>query len=96
MLEKDYFNVDGIEFEGSACITSGAVNPADALIDLPRGSLFLQTNGDVWRKTGTLPNAWALITSTGGGGASPDLDGGSSSSVYLVTQLFDGGNSLGQ
>lgn len=60
------FEIDnGIIIDGSAGIFSGSVSPI-GILNIPVGSLYLQTNGVSWKKTGSTsdPSDWAIQPSS--------------------------------
>lgn len=68
-IENNFFEVEGILLENGAALYSGAESPDDPPLNLPTGSIYLRTNGDVWSKS---TNAWTLIGGSGPGGGAFD------------------------
>jgi len=59
----------------------------DKLISMLIGSTFMQSAGVLWLKT-IMPNTWISIS---GGSSLTQLDGGAAASIYLISQVLDGG-----
>ena len=92
------FEVDELLVGEYAAILAGSADPSVALVDRPQGSLYLRTNGEVWRKSGSLPNAWVLIgtgTTTPSGVALGNVDGGFAVTNYGGGTPLDGGGASG-
>ena len=88
MLSDRYFEVEGVIFDNGVAIGSGDAVPGNE-IDLIAGSLYLQTDGTVWRKVGTQWTVAAgapVVTE-----AVINIDGGTATSVYGGVPPLDGG-----
>ena len=59
-LEQHFFEVDGILIGDGASIYSGSINPNT--LDLPIGSIYLRTNGELWKRNGL--SVWELVGGT--------------------------------
>ncbi len=57
------FEVDEIVLPNSVSLISGTVDPISASVDRPIGSIYIQTNGDVWSKTGSGTSDWQKVAS---------------------------------
>lgn len=57
------FEVDEIVLPNSVSLISGTVTPISAAVDRPVGSIYIQTNGDVWSKTGSGTGDWQKVAS---------------------------------
>jgi hypothetical protein len=51
----EFFDVDGIQFDGGPVIASGDLTPD---FSAPIGSIYLCTSGDLWKKQGPLNSDW--------------------------------------
>lgn len=60
------FEVDELAIAGLVHVSAGVADPAIALIDLPVGSLYLRSNGELWQKIGAMANEWAKVTAGSG------------------------------
>jgi len=59
---SNYFKVqDGLELHNDVVVVDGAINPSSVGYAAPQGSLYCQTNGDVWRKYGAGDTDWSRI-----------------------------------
>ena len=72
----------GIKFRDKTAVgtpTSGEVKTRELLLDLKNSSLYSSTDG-------------TDLIKLGGSSSDSNMDGGSASSVYLLSQTVDGGN----
>ena len=61
---KDYFEIDnGLLISNYSAIASGSNSPLTPLIDLPSGSLYLRTTGELWIKVTDIVIQWERIMS---------------------------------
>ena len=59
---SNYFKVqDGLELHNDVVVVDGSTNPSSVGYTAPQGSLYCQTNGDVWRKYGAGDTDWSKI-----------------------------------
>ena len=90
-MKQDIFEVEELLIENGSAIGSGSEDPRDFTTEYPIGSLYLRTNGELWKKIGSQDNEWELI----GANSSSNLDGGSAFTVFESTQIVDGGGANG-
>jgi hypothetical protein len=57
-LEQRFFEIDGLVISEGAALYSGSDSPA--LLDLPNGSLYMRTNGEVWYRNPL--SIWQLLS----------------------------------
>jgi len=60
----DFFEVGGIVINDIVAIAAGINDPTIILLDLPVGSLYIRTTGELWTKYGALSNEWKLVNIT--------------------------------
>ena len=61
---KDYFEIDnGLLISNNSAITSGSNSPLSPLVDLPVGSLYLRTTGELWIKVIDINIQWERLIS---------------------------------
>ena len=58
------FEADGVLISGVAGVYSGDGDPATSLFQANIGSIFLSSNGSIYKKIGGLPNQWSQIESS--------------------------------
>lgn len=61
---SDFFEVEGLAFEGGAVVFSGDGNPATLQIQAPVGSLYLSNGGEVYKKFGSAEVEWEVLATT--------------------------------
>lgn len=61
----------GISLNGDVGIFPTLVDPSSSGLDLPVGSLALQTDGTLWKKTGAATTGWEDVSNEGTGGFNP-------------------------
>ena len=66
----DHLNVGGITLPNSVVFTQGADDPSSVGYAAGVGSLYVQTDGTLWSKTGAGDTDWVSITA---GGADEDF-----------------------
>ena len=92
-MKQDIFEVEEILIEDGSAIASGSEDPTLFTTEYPIGSIYLRTNGETWKKTGSQLNEWELFGS--GGNSSANLDGGSAFTIFESAQIVDGGGANG-
>jgi hypothetical protein len=60
-LEQHFFEIDGLVISEGAALYSGSENPSS--IDLPIGSLYMRTTGEIWYRNSL--SIWQLLNSGG-------------------------------
>ena len=58
-LEQHFFEIDGLLISEGSSIYSGKDIPSN--LDLPCGSIYMRTTGEIWYKNSSL--TWSLLTS---------------------------------
>jgi hypothetical protein len=75
---------------------AAARNSATGLTEEDEGKFARQLDDDsIWMLTVYSVPTWVAIGGSGGGSGDRNIDGGSADSVYLPSQLIDGGDANG-
>lgn len=91
------FETDELLIQEAASVLTGAGDPSVEWVDRPVGSLFIRTTGELWQKTGSLPNQWTKLEAGAGGSVENfgNADGGRAGSIYGGVTPLDGGTAGG-
>ena len=88
-MKKNVFEIEEIAIipdgENGSSIAAGSESPVG--LDYPPGSIYLRSNGEVWKKFGVNTVDWSIL----GESKSNNLDGGAAFSIYGELDVVDGG-----